>query len=59
MRVYWVNYSCQEVLYSTLQPGQTYVQASFAGSIWNARDVSTNQVLLTHRANGAQTVQVR
>ncbi len=59
VRVYWLNYSCHEVLYATIQPGQSYVQSTFTGNIWNVRDASTNQVLLTHRARGMQTVQVR
>lgn len=59
VRIYWVNAACQEVLYATLQPGQSYVQANFENYIWNVRDVGTNQVLLTYSAKKVETVRIR
>lgn len=35
--VYWISYDCQEILYQTLAPGESYVQGTFATHPWVIR----------------------
>ena len=42
VRLFWVDYSCNEVAYKVLAPGQTHVQQTYVGHPWRVRDASTN-----------------
>ncbi|HVJ94502.1 MAG TPA: hypothetical protein VM580_32165 [Labilithrix sp.] len=42
VRLYWVNYQCQEVAYGAVKPKTTYVQQTYVGHPWRVRDASTN-----------------
>jgi hypothetical protein len=45
VEVYWRDYQGSERLYQTLQPGQSYLQSTFATHPWVARDATTHRVL--------------
>lgn len=40
--LYWVDYQCMEVLYSTLSPGASRLQPTFVGHPWRLRDSTTH-----------------
>ena len=42
VRLFWVDYGCNEVGYDVLAPGQTRVQQTFVTHPWRVRDASTN-----------------
>lgn len=56
--IYWVDESCQEVLYYTLNPKTSYTQSTFVGHIWHVRDKST-RILLQETTASATTITVR
>ncbi|MBI5931756.1 MAG: hypothetical protein HY862_20770 [Chloroflexi bacterium] len=44
--LYWVDYNCGEVYYSTLQPATTVSQSTFVGHPWRVRDSVTAELLV-------------
>jgi hypothetical protein len=42
VRLFWVDYACNEVAYGVVGPGQTHVQQTFVSHPWRVRDASTN-----------------
>jgi hypothetical protein len=43
--IIWIGYDCKEVLYSKLQPGQSYKQETFATHPWIVRDSQSNDLV--------------
>lgn len=44
IKVYWLDYNNQEVLYATASPGVAYWQHTFYGNTWIVRDLQGNQL---------------
>ncbi len=42
VRLFWVDYGCNEVAYDVLEPGQARVQRTFVSHPWRVRDAATN-----------------
>ena len=42
VRLFWVDYGCNEVAYDVLGPGQARVQRTFLTHPWRVRDAATN-----------------
>ena len=42
VRIFWVDYGCNEVAYNVLEPGQSHVQQTYVGQPWRVRDAATN-----------------
>lgn len=42
VRLFWVDYSCNEVGYNEIGPGKTHVQQTYVGHPWRVRDAATN-----------------
>ncbi|MCW5834925.1 MAG: hypothetical protein KIS78_21165 [Labilithrix sp.] len=42
VRLFWVDYGCNEVGYDVLAPGQARVQQTFVSHPWRVRDAATN-----------------
>jgi hypothetical protein len=55
---YWIGYDCGAVRYSTLEPGQSYVQETFATHPWVVRAAATGEVLAGLVAEASTTVQI-
>jgi len=49
--LYWVDQLCNEVLYATLEAGQTVVQPTYQGHVWVLRNALTGELLTRTRAN--------
>jgi M6 family metalloprotease-like protein/CSLREA domain-containing protein len=58
VNVYWVNFSCQEVLYRTLQPGASYTQGTFVNHPWRVRNVQTGAVMGEFNTSGNMTYTI-
>jgi hypothetical protein len=43
--VFWVDYNCEETLYGTVLTGNTYLQETFATSVWRLRATGTEELL--------------
>lgn len=46
VNIYWVDYDCQEQLYSELPAGVTYRQGAYLSQPWRVRDAATGELLL-------------
>lgn len=57
--LYWVDPTCQEVAFETIQPGQRIARATFANQVWNVRENQGNQVLLTHKVVSATSITIK
>jgi von Hippel-Lindau disease tumor suppressor protein len=57
--VYWLDYSGQRVLYSTLVPGQSYVQPTFITHPWLVTNVNGAciGIFLPSRIPGGVTIR--
>ncbi|RMF81661.1 MAG: hypothetical protein D6737_04325 [Chloroflexi bacterium] len=58
LAIYWVSYDCEEVLYNTLSPGQSYVQQTFVTHPWIVRDTRTGIALASTTTRGRTTITV-
>jgi len=59
VEVYWRDYQANEHLYRTLQPGQSYVQSTFATHPWVVRSATMGYVLASLIADvNAQVVVI-
>jgi hypothetical protein len=56
INVYWVDPGCRLVLYSTLGPGQSFVQGTYIGHLWDFRDSSTGQWIGNYIVSSANDV---
>jgi hypothetical protein len=56
VKVLWIDYNGQEVLYRTLAPGESYVQSTYVTHPWRLRDAVAGRTLRTMVA--ARTPQV-
>lgn len=56
--VYWKDFQCGEVLYHTLEPGQSYVQETYATHPWVVRDSATGEALTGLVGEASTTVQI-
>ncbi len=43
--LFWVDYACGEAYFATIQPGQSFIQSTFAGHPWHIRDSVTAELL--------------
>jgi hypothetical protein len=43
--VYWVDYDCEETFYGTVLAGNTFLQETFATSVWRLRATGTGELL--------------
>jgi hypothetical protein len=44
LRVFWVDFSCQEKLYADVPAGQSYNVSTFASHVWRLRDLVTSSL---------------
>lgn len=51
VQVYWVDYQCQEKLFSDLPVGQTYMISTYATHPWRVRDTVTGALVLEYVAS--------
>jgi hypothetical protein len=42
VKIFWVDYGCNEQAYNTIAPGGTHVQQTYVGHPWRVRDAVTN-----------------
>ena len=54
--IYWVDFSCRLVLYRNLSPGQSYIQQTYVGHLWEFRDSFTGQLMADYVASSANEV---
>lgn len=63
LRVYWVDYRCQEVDYGTLAPAGTFESNTSATHPWRLREASSNNLVFEYVTGTSPTqsvdVQVR
>ena len=63
LRVYWVDFACQEVDYGTLAPGGVFSTSTSANHRWRLREVSSNALAYEYVTESSPTqsleVQVR
>lgn len=54
--IYWVDFSCRLVLYRNLSPGQSYIQQTYVGHLWQFQDSSTGQLMADYVVSSANEV---
>lgn len=55
VRLYWVDYTCKEIAYDVIAPGQSHVQATFATHPWRIRDAQTGALYKEYVTDSAAT----
>lgn len=58
LRVMWVDYSCKEIFYSDLLPGQSFTTSTQASHPWHLLDATSNALVLEYVATSAATQSV-
>lgn len=56
INIYWFDLSCRIVLTRTLNPGDSYIQSTYIGHLWEFRDSSTQQWLASYVVSAANEV---
>lgn len=56
INVYWFDLSCRIVLTRTLNPGDSYIQNTYIGHLWQFRDSSTQEWLANYVVSAANEV---
>jgi hypothetical protein len=56
INVYWFDLSCRIVLTRTLNPGDSYIQNTYLGHLWQFRDTATQEWLANYVVSAASEV---
>jgi hypothetical protein len=56
INVYWVDATCRLVLFATLGPGQSFIQGTYIGHIWDFRDSSSGRWMGNYVVSAANQV---
>jgi VHL beta domain len=61
LRVFWVDYGCQDVDYGSLAPGQTFTTSTLATHPWRLREATSNALVFEYvtGTSPTQSVDVR
>jgi len=56
IHIYWLDFSCYLIFYNTLNPGQSYVQGTYIGHLWQFKDSSTGALTADYVVSAANEV---
>lgn len=59
VRVYWVDYNCNEHYYKTVRSYRSYWQQTYSGHMWRVRDGAGNEMLEVTASDSVETVYIR